>query len=180
MFRCLLEAHGFCHHKYQKKTRTSCTSTFVPGVLFFCIIVLPRCLFLKSEVHSEKRFCGHCTGRLWIHGFPAIQWRTAQFGKGSSSNMLSCNIFSGSERGLVLEAVEDARACHLIFRTSSLQARNRIRGTLLEGLLALLNWHWGEALHFLPLTENKQGEQACWMRCWYFYAVFRLCCRFPF
>lgn len=59
MFRCLLEVMASVITNTKKKTRTNCTSTFVPESLLpasFC----PRVhVVFRSDVRLEKHFCEH-------------------------------------------------------------------------------------------------------------------------
>lgn len=139
MFRCLLEVHGFCHHGYQKKkkkkTRTSCTSTFVPESHFPASFWPCVTLLCRSEVHSEKHSCEQCAEWLSGRGFShSVKHNSSSLG--ALVQMFYPVMSSGDlKRDHFWHAEQQGMPDHI---TSSLgqallQARNRIRGTPRRG-----------------------------------------------
>lgn len=78
MFRCLLEVPGFCHHKYQKKTRTSCTSTFVPESLSSASLFYSYVTLLFKQGSFRKAFLWALYKKALDHGYSVTLLSTTQ------------------------------------------------------------------------------------------------------
>lgn len=159
-------SYGFCRHKYQKKTRTNCTSTFVPESLLsasFCPCVN---VIFRSEVHSERHFCEHYRGGLQIRGFSVIQQSTTQFAEGSSSNLLCYPGISPWDMDGFWHAEQQRMPDHVTqpWEEALLQARKGSRGAAGSAEL--------EKRIVLPASNWKQcKEQPCWMKWWHCHVV---------
>lgn len=148
-----------------KKTRASCISTFVPESLFSASLFCSYVTLVFKQGSFRKAFLWALYRKALDCGFSVTQLCTTQFAEGSL-NVLSCDIFSGSERGLVLThgAVENARLCHLIFGVSSPAGKEWDPGDPPWGPAGSAEVTPEKTIMFPTFNWKQCKEQACWRR----------------